>query len=135
VKKSLQDALYATYPPIFRQRDFPVADSGMGRGIECCDGWYAILDGLCQVLSNHADQIGHLPIEAKQVKQKFGSLRFYTDRTCDKCYGAIDFARILSLHVCEQTGRPGTLMVQLPPGRWVRTLSDEVGRADAIRAG
>jgi hypothetical protein len=101
----------------------------MGRGIECWDGWYAIVDGLCLVLSTHARQSGHPPIEAKQVKQKFGSLRVYIDGGRDWCRGAIRFTRALSRHVCEQTGRPGLLMVQTPPRRWVRTLEEDVGRA------
>jgi hypothetical protein len=72
---------------------------------------------------------GHPPIEATQVKQKSGSLRLYVDGGCDWCHGAICFASIVSRHVCEQTGRPGMLMVQTPPHRWVRTLAEDVGRA------
>jgi hypothetical protein len=87
------------------------------------------LDGLCLALSIHARQSGHPPVEATQVKQKVGSLRLHIDGGCDWCHGAIRFAGILSRHVCEQSGRPGVLMVQTPPRRWVRTLEEDVGRA------
>jgi hypothetical protein len=129
VRKTLEDALYAAYPSFFRQKDLPITESGMSSGIECWDGWYAIVDGLCLVLSTHARQDGHPPIEAAQVKQKFGSLRFHIDGACDWCRGAIRFTSVLSCHICEQTGRPGMLMVQTPPRRWVRTLAEDVGRA------
>lgn len=127
MRKSLEDALYATYTPLFRQKDLPATESCMGRGIECSDGWYAILDGLCDVISVHGRQPGHPVIEIAQVKQKMAALRIYTDRRCDWCAGAIDFACRLSRYVCEETGRPGILMIR---GRMLRTFAEDVGRAN-----
>ena len=71
MRKSLEDALYATYAPLFRQKDLPATESCMGRGIECSDGWYAILDGLFDVISVHGRQPGHPVVEIAQVKQKW----------------------------------------------------------------
>jgi hypothetical protein len=130
VRKSLEDALYATYASLFRQKDLPATESGMGRGIECSDGWYAILDGLCDAMSVHGRQAGHPSIEIAQVKQKMAGLRIYTDGRCDWCSGAIDFACRLSGHVCEETGRRGTLMVK---GRMLRTFAEDVGGAQGYR--
>jgi hypothetical protein len=130
VRKSLEDALYATYASLFRQKDLPATESGMGRGIECSDGWYALLDGLCDAMSVHGRQTGHPLIEIVQVKQKMAGLRIYTDGSCDWCSGAIDFACRLSGHVCEETGRPGTLMVK---GRMLRTFAEDVGGAQGYR--
>ena len=130
MRKSLEDALYATYPSLFRQKDLPVTESSMGRGIECADGWYAILDGLYEVMSTHGRQTGHPLIEIAQVKQKMASLCVYTDGHCGWCSGAIDFACGLSRHVCEETGRPGTLMVR---GRMLRTLAEDVGSTKGYR--
>ena len=74
MRKSLEDALYATYASLFRQEYSPATESGMGRGIECSDGWYALLDGLCDAMSVHGRQTGHPLIEIVQVKQKIGRL-------------------------------------------------------------
>jgi hypothetical protein len=126
MRKSLEDALYATYAPLFRQKDLPATEGGMGRGIECSDGWYAILDGLCDAISGHGHQAGHPLLEIAQVKQKMAGLRIYTDGRCDWCSGAIDFACRLSHHVCEETGRPGVLMVR---GRMLRTFAEDIGSA------
>jgi hypothetical protein len=130
VRKSLEDTLYATYPSLFRQKDLPATESGMGRGIECSDGWYALLDGLCDAMSVHGRQTGHPLIEIAQVKQKMAGLRIYTDGRCEWCSGAIDFACRLSHHVCEETGRPGVLMVR---GRMLRTFAEDVGSTKEYR--
>lgn len=130
MRKSLEDALYATYASLFRQKDLPATESGMGRGIECSDGWYALLEGLCDAMSVHGRQTGHPLIEIVQVKQKMAGLRIYTNYRCDWCSGAIDFACRLSGHVCEETGRPGTLMVK---GRMLRTFAEDVGGAQGYR--
>jgi hypothetical protein len=130
VRKSLEDALYATYGLPFTQKDLPATESGAGRGIECSDGWYAILDGLYDAMSVHGHRTGHPSIKIVQVKQKLAGLRIYTDGRCDWCSGAINFACHLSRHVCEETGRPGILMVR---GRMLRTLAEDVGSANEYR--
>ncbi len=128
VRTSLQDALYSAYLAIFRQKDLPETESAMARGVECSDGWYAILDGLCDILSSHARQTGHpLPV-ATQVKEKFGALCFYSESHCEWCRGAIQFASAISQRVCEETGRPGVLMIR--NRRRIRTLAEDVGIAN-----
>ena len=102
----------------------------MGRGIECGDGWYAILDGLCEVVSIHGRQTGHSLIEFAQVKEKLAELRIYTDGKCEWCRGAIDFAERFSRHICEETGRPGVLMAG---SGGLRTLAEDVGSAKKYR--
>jgi hypothetical protein len=126
VRKSLQDALYRAYPALFCQKHLPPEERGMGSGIECGDGWYGILDGLCDVLTSHGRQPGHPSIVATQVKEKFGDLRFYVHGNCAWCRGAIRFASAISRHVCEETGRPGVLMVR---ARSLKTLAEDVGHA------
>lgn len=130
MRNSLQDALYQAHPGLFRQRTLPLTESGMGRGFECGDGWYGILDGLCDALTTHSRQTGHPPIVAVQVKEKLGDLRFYVDGDCEWCRGAIDFSSAMSRHVCEETGRPGMLMIR---ARRIRTLAEDVGYANGYR--
>ena len=64
------------------------------------------------------------------MKQKMAGPRMYTYANCYLCSGAIDFACRLSGHVCEETGRPGTLMVR---GRTLRTFAEDVGGAQGYR--
>ena len=44
---------------------------------------------------------------AVQVKEKFGSLRFYVDRATDEHYNYIHFAESMSYRTCETCGAPG----------------------------
>lgn len=131
MRETLQEALYAAYPALFRQRTLPVTESGMGWGIDCGDGWYRILDGLCEVLMGHACAAVHEPLEAVRVKRKFGRLCFYIDGDCPWCQGAIRFAEALSQLVCEETGRSGVLMTRL--NRQLRVLAYDVGLAKGYR--
>jgi hypothetical protein len=64
----------------------------MGRGIECADGWYPLLDGLCDVLSCRAHVGDNTAVEALQVKQKFGGLHFYFEGGGDRSNGAVRLA-------------------------------------------
>jgi len=130
LRKSLEHALYASHPLLFRQKDLTAAESAMARGIECADGWFAILDGMCDALCIHRRQAGHPLIEIAQVKQKFAALTVYIDGRCEWCAGTIDFACRLSRHVCEETGRPGLLMTK---GRMLRTLAEDVGNREGYR--
>lgn len=41
-------------------------------------GWYHLIDELCQRIQNNVDTRGSKQIEVLQVKEKFGSLCFYT---------------------------------------------------------
>lgn len=55
-----------------------------------------------------------------QVKEKFGTLRFYADRATEQAYAYINFAEHMSGRVCEECGAPGRTR-----GRgWIRTLCD-----------
>lgn len=58
---------------------------------------------------------------ADQVKEKFGTLRFYVDSATDKHYNYIDFAELMSGRTCEECGKPGQTYYM----GWHRTLCDE----------
>jgi hypothetical protein len=126
LKKQLEDALFAAHPTIFARHSLPPEISAMGWGTECDDGWYEILAVLCDVLDEHAASASHPPVEASQVKQKLGGLRFYTHSGCGRCHGAIAFACAISHHVCEISGRPGVRMARRS---WRKTLAEDVGVA------
>lgn len=48
-------------------------------------------------------------VVAVQVKEKFGTLRFYTNGGDEYIYGAISMAEALSAATCETCGAPGKL--------------------------
>lgn len=57
---------------------------------------------------------------AEQVKEKFGTLRFYVREATPEQYALIEFAEAMSARTCEKCGSPGTPRA----GGWVRTLCD-----------
>tara|TARA_Y100001937_G_C7037036_1_gene292874 strand:+ start:275 stop:706 length:432 start_codon:yes stop_codon:yes gene_type:complete len=115
MKKELQDELFKKYPKIFRQKDLPKQETAMCWGISCGDGWYTLLDELCGDIKNHIQNVNRnnpdaepLVCEAVQVKEKFGSLRFYTQGGDDYTNGLIGFAESISSHICSECGNKCT---------------------------
>ena len=104
--------LVAKYPQIF-------AEAHNGHfGFECGDGWFDIIDNLCTLLM--IDET--LTPVATQVKEKFGTLRFYVDQATDYQYELIDRAGDLSAHTCEVCGEPGKLRGDRS---WIKALCEE----------
>jgi len=77
MKKQLQEKLFNKYPKIFRQKDLPMTQTAMCWGFECNDGWHDLIDILCSLLSWDIEHNKYPEIEASQVKEKLGTLRFY----------------------------------------------------------
>ena len=78
-KKMLTD-----FPALFRDalRGSSEQRTCMGRGFECGDGWFQLIYELCTSIEAQAREMGLDPATedwpmARQVKEKFGSLRFY----------------------------------------------------------
>lgn len=135
MREDLQAKLFAKYPQIFAQKDLDMQQTNMCWGIDCGDGWYTILDTLCGQIQNHLDwknkqgryskYVGTIveselvpQVEAEQVKEKFGGLRFYYVGGDDYVRGAVDLAEGLSLRTCEVCGSPGRQTKQ----GWIVTL-------------
>lgn len=78
MKTELQNKLYEKYPKIFRQKDDDMKQTCMCWGMECCDGWYDIIDELCANLQFNTDNNVHPQVEFVQVKEKYGRLTIYT---------------------------------------------------------
>lgn len=103
MKSYLEEKLYKKYPKIFRQRNLSITDTAMCFGIECGDGWYDLIDILCFLLQNSVKN-NHPQVEAVQVKEKFGGLRFYADNCDEYQEGLIKFAEYFSNKICEFCG-------------------------------
>ena len=116
--KKLEDKLYKKYPKLFKERKLPLSKSAMARGIECSDGWYFLIDELCNYIQMQITDKKCEEVTIKQIKEKFGRLVFHTDNNInDKILGAISLATFLSYRVCENCGSTNN----------VETKSDSVG--------
>lgn len=121
MKETKPSSLIKKYPKIFAQHKLPMTETCMCWGLECGDGWYNLLDTLCGLLQWDIDKNSYPQIEATQVKEKFGTLRFYTSGKegeferlglgekdwASKCgiqEGMIRFAEYLSSNICEKCG-------------------------------
>jgi hypothetical protein len=153
----LEKKLYDAYPLIFKERNLSPQETCMCWGLECGDGWYDLIYTLCRALTytystriiideEDGTRLGIIPdkyykdvsnyfyevkcpqVVAIQVKEKYGSLRFYwkfeyteevislidskkyPDLTVihDKFYsyieGVVHYAEIASTITCQDTG-------------------------------
>lgn len=99
------------------RKDFPVLFQRMDRyGFSCGDGWYDIIRECAKKLSALDPTI-----VAEQVKEKFGTLRFYIDQGSDAAYTIIDEAEHKSEVTCDVCGAPG---ITRPIRSWLSTKCD-----------
>lgn len=63
--------------------------------------------------------------EVLQVKEKYGTLRFYISSSTEWYFDLIEFYESLSGTICEQCGRPGKLREDRS---WILTLCDECNK-------
>ena len=76
MNEELTKKLYEKYPTIFSDKDKPDTESLMCYGLDHGDGWYDIIDKLCEKLRLIERATGIKTI-AEQVKEKFAGLCFY----------------------------------------------------------
>lgn len=76
MNKGLQDKLFEKYDVMFCERHLDMSKTCMCWGIECRDGWYHILDQMCNNIAR-LEATYDISIIFKQVKEKFGTLRIY----------------------------------------------------------
>lgn len=99
----LQEKLFQKYPKIFVKRNPPQYPFDRN-GIECWDGWYNILDDLCEKIQNHVYIKGIEQVEFTQIKQKFSLLRIYYISDDKIIEELIMEAEEKSSHICEKCG-------------------------------
>lgn len=181
----LEQKLITKYPKIFVNRNKSPQESCMAWGLEVGDGWYKIIDDLCYAASNmytasieideeDGKRLGIKPytwedekkpyysfkvkspqLVADQVKEKFGTLRFYfhleydikllelnttlkypdiekiADGYCNYFDGMVHMAKVISERTCEKTGKEGEMHVTGGGrGGWYKVLNREVAKTD-----
>jgi hypothetical protein len=177
MKTELEKKLLEKYPKIFGDRTKPMTEGRMFLGLEVGDGWYNLIDTLCEALTNtyttsieldeeDGKRLGIEPYKslagdsyyftseppqviATQVKEKYGTLRFYyrfelnkknislletkkypsLEKANERFYNYVDgivrFAETASYKTCEITGQSGELHAS---GGWLKTLNREVAK-------
>ena len=126
--------LFDTYPILYKDANAPLQQSLMAFGFEHGDGWFKLLDELSAKLEmlNNEPACPYTTV-AVQVKEKFGTLRFYTYHEAkgeewpharlwsDILNDLTDHAETRSGWTCENCGRFG----EMRTGGWIRTLCDD----------
>ena len=87
---------------------------------EINEGWKPMVEALTRLAINYCTTLG-IPFTIEQVKEKFGTLRYYYsggDEFVDKL---VDVVENQSAYMCEVCGKYGTLR----KGGWLKTLCDE----------
>lgn len=112
MKKELDDLLYERYPAIFAERNLSPQESGMHWGFTCEDGWFDLIDTLCSQIQWQIDNNNVPPVVAKQVKEKFGGLRFYYRGGDQLIRGMVLMACAMADRTCEICGCPAEPKVE-----------------------
>jgi hypothetical protein len=123
MKQELDALLCEKYPKMMVNRNKDMKETCMCWGFECGDGWYNILNQLMGNIQHHIDWKNRTEevvpqVTLDQVKEKFGTLRFYYTGGDDYIRGMVTMAEAMSGVTCEGCGNPG----ERHGGGWVRTL-------------
>ena len=126
MRDELDKQLCEQYPKMMVDRHAPMTETCMCWGFECGDGWFPILNQLMGNIQHHIDWKNRekevVPqVVLQQVKEKFGTLRFYYHGGDDYIHGLVAMAEAMTEITCEVCGAPG----KDRPGGWIRTLCDE----------
>lgn len=120
--KTLQEK----YPKIFRLKDGSNEPCDL-YGLECGDGWFDLIDTLCKNIQHHVDwksknlleeERENFQVTATQIKEKFGSLRYYYNGGDEYIHGLIQMAESMSSKICETCGEKATIRTN----GWIKNL-------------
>lgn len=115
MNKEKQDELCKKYPVILSKCG--KAGSPMLWGIAVGNGWIDLLDDTFSIVQRHMKNAVHAedivgktpPFVAIQIKEKFGSLRFYSEGGDNFTRGVIAAAEVHSCRICEDCGDKGKM--------------------------
>ena len=140
--QTMVETLVAKYPKLFA-REGPRRNLGVNFG----DGWYPLLDALCEAIQAQCEKIDLPPKMypfVEQIKEKFGTLRFYVSGVahdgpgdfdkellgdCDEAiYNLIGNAEQESSVTCETCGKPGKQ--RRKESGWIKTWCEDCYKRD-----
>ena len=143
MRRELDKLLCEKYPKMMINRNLPMTETCMCWGFDCGDGWYNILNQLMGNIQHHIDWkekqrnwniewnkehpdeprviLESIPqVTLDQVKEKFGTLRFYYTGGDDIIDGMVRMAESMSGVTCEGCGNVG----ERKGGGWVHTYCE-----------
>ena len=136
MRQELDEQLCKNYPKMMVNRNLPMTETCMCWGFDCGDGWFNILNQLMGNIQHHIDwknRNGEVvpQVTLDQVKEKFGTLRFYYTGGDEYIHGMVAMAEAMSGVTCESCGNPG----ERKGGGWVHTYCEpcEIKREEARR--
>lgn len=137
MRPELQAYLQRKFPKLYTTTQ-DKNDSFSQWGFECGDGWFRLLLWLSRYLQNYLDLQNKMAekypdnypkidqVRVEQVKEKFGTLRFYTQGGNDRTQSVISFAEYISGFCCEYTGK--TEDVGYNKKGWIKTAHKSFGK-------
>jgi hypothetical protein len=127
MNKENEEKLFTDFPILYQDHTLAPQQTAMCFGFECGDGWFKILYDLSKKLSKY-------PIIADQVKEKFGTLRFYchaggevSEKDWETAYKLIDAAERKTEKTCERCGKSGKMNTK----GWISVLCDKCRKEEA----
>ena len=131
------EKLIQKYPKIFKQYE---GNPGMVNWYGVPQGWLLIIDKLCGAIQHYVDNttryINGNPTKPTQptltqMKEKFGSLRFYMEGSDDYVEGMISMAEYMCDNTCQECGAENDLGVT---SGWISVLCRNCVIANGDRA-
>ncbi len=129
----LDKKLVEDFPNVFRNRHASMRETAMCWGFECRDGWEPLIRRACEKLEPLIDAYirsansrdNNFPC-ASQIKEKYGTLRFYMSSETDEMALICSKAELESEKTCEKCGAKGKIR-----GRgWYYTACEEHTREE-----
>lgn len=115
MKKELDEALCRDFPKLFSDRNGSMMETCMYWGFEHGDGWEPIIRTAAAKLEalNDAMEDPSMYIKASQIKEKYGTLRFYLGSVPEALFYQANTitgdAEDASEVTCETCGAPGKM--------------------------
>ena len=131
MRAELDRELCEKYPKMMVNRHRDMKETTMCWGFEVGDGWYNIIRNLMSQIQHHIDWKNRdsevvQQVTLDQVKEKFGTLRFYYTGGDDRIRGMVTMAEAMSAVTCEVCGNAGKFR-----GRnWYYTSCEEHAREE-----
>jgi hypothetical protein len=133
--KEKEDQLFEEFPTLYEFRSKDDKTTLMGYGFGCDNGWFKLIQKLSKNLESINSMNLGFTVRAVQVKEKFGTLRFYYQTVGDEglevedmefwkhvLRGLVTVAENESYRTCEICGKYGELRRDL---LWIRTMCEE----------
>lgn len=127
MNEDLEKQLYELGPILYQEKDLPMQQTCMCWGFECPDSWFDLLKELTIELESSINNKykGKYECVAQQVKEKYGSLRFYgeikilienptkddldlSNKLYEQFQELVDKAEYKSEKICCECGKPAT---------------------------